>query len=101
MASRLELQAAFEGILGSRNVYFKPPSSVNMKYPAIVYNLKNINNVHANDSVYLQRTAYEVTIIDRNPDSLIPNEVSKLPTCKFDRSYTADNLNHWVYTLFF
>ena len=42
MASRLELQTKFENILGSRNVYFQPPASVQMRYPAIVYSRKNI-----------------------------------------------------------
>ena len=35
--TRLELQSVLEQTLGSRNVYFQPPASVKMKYPAIVY----------------------------------------------------------------
>lgn len=44
---------------------------------------------------------YTVTIIDRNPDSAIPNKVAELPLCSFNRFYTADNLNHFVYNLYF
>jgi hypothetical protein len=40
-------------------------------------------------------------VIDRNPDSELPDKVIELPLCKFDRFYTADNLNHTVFTLFF
>ena len=59
MASRLELQTKFENILGSRNVYFQPPSSVQMRYPAIVYSRKNIEIRNANDGVYRIVPGYE------------------------------------------
>jgi len=56
---------------------------------------------HADDKPYYTKTKYLITIIDKNPDSEIPNEVAKLPLCIFDRFYTVDNLNHDVYKLFF
>ena len=37
MKTRYELHEFLCEILGSRNVYFQPPESVKMKYPAIVY----------------------------------------------------------------
>lgn len=101
MGSRLELQANFEDILGSRNVYYQPPASVRMSYPAIVYSRKDIENVHANDSTYKQNHCYEVTVIDRDPDSEIVLAIAKLPLCSFDRHFTSDNLNHDVFTLYY
>lgn len=101
MASRLELQTELETILGSRNVYFQPPESIRMSYPAIVYSRARIDNRHANDSVYKQDDAYEIIVIDRNPDSEIVRKISKLPKCRFDRHYKADNLNHDVFTLYY
>lgn len=101
MASRLSLQTLLEEILGSRNVYFQPPASVSMKYPAIVYSRYKIENEHANNQTYLQATAYTVTVIDKNPDSEYVKKVSKLPMCTFDRHYASDNLNHDVFTLYF
>lgn len=101
MASRLELHEKFCEILGSRNVYFQPPASVRLNYPAIIYSRKDIDNRYADDLVYKQDTAYDVTVIDRNPDSEIVVEVSHLPTCRFDRHYNADNLNHDVFTLYY
>lgn len=101
MASRLNLQTELETILGSRNVYYQPPESVKMKYPAIVYSRKNIDNVFADDSVYTQNHAYELTVIDPNPDSEIVMKVSRLPACTFDRHYIADNLNHDVFRLYY
>lgn len=101
MASRLKLHEELCAILGSRNVYFKPPESVKMKYPAIVYSRKNIDNRLANNSVYKQDLSYEIIAIYDDPDSELPIDISKMPCCRFDRSYTSDNLYHDVYTLYY
>jgi hypothetical protein len=101
MASRLELHEVLCEILGSRNVYFQPPESVKMQYPAIVYSRRSIDNIHANNSVYMQNNSYELTLIHRDPDNDIVEKLSKLPTCKFDRHFVSDNLNHYTYTLYF
>lgn len=101
MASRLELHEMLCEILGSRNVYFQPPASVKMQYPAIVYSRSNIENIHADDAVYLQKWRYEIVVIDANPDSVYVEKMSKLPFCTFDRHYTADNLNHDAFNLYF
>lgn len=101
MATRIDLQNVLEELLGSRNVYYQPPESLKMNYPAIVYARKTIDNSYANNSVYKQNHAYEITVIDKNPDSEIVNKVSKLPTCRFDRHFKSDNLNHDVFTLYY
>lgn len=101
MAPRLELQALLVNLLGSTNVYFQPPPSIQMKYPAIVYKRDGRDTIYANDQPYGHKKRYLVTVIDPNPDSLIPDKIAQLPLCRFDRFYTADNLNHDVYRLFF
>lgn len=101
MASRLELHNELRKVLGSDFVYFQPPPSKNMSYPAIKYSLNGIDNDFANDEVYNQKRSYQVTVIDEDPDSEIVGRVSKLPTCRFDRHYAADNLNHTVFTIFY
>ena len=101
MASRLQLQTELEELLGSKNVYYQPPASVKMSYPAIVYSRNEIRNDFANNDVYSQNRSYEVIVIDKNPDSEIVDRVSQLPMCRFDRHYTSDNLNHDVFTLFY
>ena len=101
MASRLNLHSDLLALLGSENVYYQPPPSIMMKYPAIVYSRKNISNSHANNSIYNQSYSYELIVIDENPDSEIVEKVSKLSTCKFDRHYEKDNLNHDVFTLYY
>lgn len=101
MGSRLELHEILCDILGSEHVYFQPPVSVQMTYPAIVYSRKNIESNFADNSVYKQNHAYELTVIYEDPDSDIPISISQLPLCRFDRHYTADNLNHDSFTLYY
>ncbi|MET0787435.1 MAG: hypothetical protein ABWY25_12105 [Paenisporosarcina sp.] len=101
MAPRPELQTILVDILGSSNVYFQPPPTVKMEYPCIVYRRDFGETNFACNKPYQHSKRYQVTIIDRNPDSDIPGKIAMLPMCVFDRFYTADNLNHDVYKLFF
>lgn len=101
MASRLKLQTILEKILGTENVYFQPPPTVKMSYPCVVYQRQSGDTQFADNAPYIIKKRYQVTVIDRDPDSTIPDEVAKLPMCTFDRDYTADNLNHFVYNLYF
>lgn len=99
MASRPDLQKLLESICN--NVYFQPPESVIMKYPAIVYSLTNVKPTFANDKIYNKSTVYKLTVIDKNPDSSIVEWVSQLPLCKFERFYTSDDLNHTTFIIHF
>lgn len=101
MRSRLELHEILCDILGSRNVYFQPPTNVSMRYPAIVYNLSDIENKHADDGVYSFTNQYQITLIDRNPETDVVYKIDQLQTANFIRSYSSDNLNHWVFEIFF
>lgn len=101
MNRREELHEILCEALGSRNVYFQPPESIKMKYPAIVYSRDDIDNSFANDSVYMQSLTYSVTVIDSDPDSEIIAKVSRLPRCQYDRHYKADNLNHDMFTIYY
>lgn len=101
MESRLKLQILLESILGNRNVYYQPPSSIRMSYPAIVYSRNNIDNYHADNSIYKQEKSYNIIVIDEDPDSDIVNKISKLPKCRFNSHYVSDNLNHDSFTLYF
>lgn len=100
MNDRLALHELLCEKLGSRNVYFQPPESVKMKYPAIRYSRNRIENTSADNIVYKQAVSYTITVIDRDPDSAIVERVSTIPRIMYDRSYIADNLNHDVFRLF-
>lgn len=101
MAQRLELQAILVAILGSSNVYFQPPPTLKMQYPCIIYKRDRLNTIFADNKPYKNKTRYQVTVVDPNPDSIIHEKVALLPMCSYERFYTADNLNHDVLDLFF
>ena len=101
MAPRSELQTILTSILGSNNVYFQPPPTLLMKYPCIVYNRATVDTDYANNEPYRRDKKYQVTVIDRDPDSLIPDKVGELPLCAHVRFFTSDGLNHDVFNLFF
>lgn len=101
MRDRLGLHEELCKVLGSRNVYFQPPASVSMKYPAIVYSRENIRTNHAENNPYMQTTAYSVTVIDHDPDSEIVSKLAQFPKCQFSRHFTSDNLNHDVFTIYY
>ena len=100
-SNRLELHEKLVEVLGSRNVYFQPPKNIQMKYPAIVYSLSGIDPKHANDKVYLLKHAYDVTVIDKDPDSEIPDRIAHFPLCRFSRKFESDNLNQTVFKLYY
>lgn len=102
MASRLDLHERLCTLLGSRNVYFQPPESIKLKYDCIVYKEEPCRKLHADDKKYLHRNRYTLTYITKDPDSpLIHVFDTALPYCNFDQSYTSDNLNHYVYNLYY
>jgi len=90
-----------ESIAGVTNVYFQPPPSFQMSYPCIVYERSRILTEFAGNSPYKHDKKYTLTVMDENPDSVIPDAVSNLPRCSHDRSFKADQLNHDVFTLIY
>ena len=101
MARRLDLQVKLESILGSRNVYYQPPANVQMKYPAIVYNRDYDSTQHGDNLAYRRTKRWQVTFISQDPDSPTKDRIEDLPMCRFARHFSADNLNHDVYDLYF
>lgn len=101
MAPRLQLHELLVGILGSGNVYFQPPSNVQMQYPCIVYSRDSARTAFAGNAPYRYTKRYQVKYIDQNPDSDIPDKIAALPMCSFERHFAAENLNHDVFNIFF
>lgn len=98
---RSQLQTLLEGLIGNTNVYFQPPATVKMQYPCIVYHRDGADTKFADNRPYSIKKRYLVTVIDRNPDSVIPDKVAQLPLSTHSQFYTADNLNHDVFSLYF
>lgn len=101
MSRRLELQTLLTDVLGSKNVYFQPPASVKMSYPCFVYSLDDINTNYADDLSYMRKKKYKITLVDKDPDSRFVDILLDRTNASFSRFYTADNLNHWVFLLYF
>ena len=101
MNNREELQSILEDILGSSEVYFQPPENLKINYPAIVYSLNRIATASADNKPYVMFDSYQVTMIDKNPVNETVKKLAKLPLCRFDRTYRVDNLNHYVFTIFY
>jgi len=101
MSRRIELHTILCDILGSNQVFFQPPSSIRMSYPAIVYSRSDKDEKYANDALYLGKTKYRVTVIEKNPDSDIPDRISKLPLTSFVNFFVADDLNHDVFSVYY
>jgi len=99
MAPRLQLHDILCAI--TPQVYFQPPENVVLAYPCIIYNRDFAETKFADNEPYDRVLRYMVMVIDRDPDSDIPNKVAKLPMSTFNRFFVADNLNHDVYQVFF
>jgi hypothetical protein len=99
MARRLQLHQLLESF--TENVYFQPPTNVQLQYPCIIYKRDFATTTFADDKPYNNTRRYMVMVIDRDPDSDIPDKVASMPLSIFNRFYTADNLNHDVYNVYF
>lgn len=101
MASRISLQWELERVLNSKNVYHQPPESLKMKYPCVVYELDTGDTQFADDKPYTFTRRYNLTLMDKDPDCYLIDKLAKhFPTIVFDRHFTSDGLNHYVYKLY-
>ena len=102
MGHRLNLQTEFETLLGNRNVYFQPPESKKLVYDCIIYRKVDIASNYANNMNYKNDNHYEVTLIYRDPDSTLPEELLRhFQYCRTKSYFVKDNLHHNVFDLFY
>ena len=101
MATRLELHSKLKELLGNDNVYYQPPESLKMEYPAIRYSRDDIIDSKADNIKYSKHNRYQIIVIDKRPDNEVIEKIMELPYSTFDRHYTANNLNHDVITLYY
>lgn len=101
MGNRIDLDDKLRAVLNKPNVYFQPPESIKLSYPAIVYQLSSIDHQYADNKTYVGKRRYQVTLISKNPDDeLVDKIINSFELCKFDRFYTANNMNHFVFILY-
>jgi hypothetical protein len=98
---RDKLRSVLEPYGASDNVYFQPPESIKLEYPCIIYQLEYIFTRRADNGVYTRQRRYEITIIDKNPDSELPDRLIDILPNVSNRNYFAnDGLYHTVFSLY-
>lgn len=99
---RYLFQDLLEEALGSDQVYFQPPESVKMRYPSIVYERRSSDSQFADNDAYLLMQGYDVTVISLDPDFVHELDLPhKFKHCRSDRHFTADNLNHDTFVIYY
>lgn len=102
MRSRLEFDEELRELIGNGNVYYQPPESIKMKFPCIRYKMVDVNIKRADDLAYHKTPCYEVTVISKDPDFFVFEEIiDRFPMCRVGRPFYYDNLNHRTYTIYY
>lgn len=100
MKSRMQIHDLLSKLLGEKvRLYFQPPEKSKMQYPCVLYSLSDLPDKKADNITYKKMDKYMLTVISINPDSDIPEKIRNLPRCRFEKFYTADNLNHWTFVI--
>ena len=97
---RSDFHVRLQTLAPGYRIYFQPPSNVKMAYPAIVYELDRIVKKRANNGVYLKTRRYQVKLITKNPDDSMVDVLASMVHSEFERHYTADTLNHFVFNVY-
>lgn len=102
MNNRVELNTKLKMLIGSSNVYFQPPASVQLSYPCVIYSIGEGDAKHADGMVYSYVNSYDLLFIFKKPNvTIIEKVLSELPMCKMTRAYVADNLNHYAFRVYY
>lgn len=100
MGQRLALQAKLREI-APRAWYQKPPAN-QMSYPCFVYKSIEPKVVYANNHGYIKIPGYEVLYISKTEDDEIMDRmIEAFSYCSVGRKYTADQLYHYPFTIYY
>jgi len=100
MGNRLELHD--ELLTFIPNVYYQPPSNIQIKYPCIVYNKTGKSKRFGNDRIYLSKQGYQLMVIEHDPDSDVADRLeTHFQYCGINQHYVVDNLNHTTLNLYY
>lgn len=100
MGYRLDLHEELKSFIP--NVYFQPPSNIQMLYPCIVYNKTDKPKKFGNDRIYIWTQGYQLTLIEKDPDSTVADELeSHFQYATISQYFTVDNLYHTTISLYY
>lgn len=97
--TRLTLHQDLVDALGSSNVYYNPPETLKMEFPAIVYKLDYFDQIHADNKKYIDWTTYKVTVVSSKPDHPVVKKILNWEMTRFSTSYTRNGFYHYVIIL--
>lgn len=81
-------------------VFFKPDSNVKLKYPCIIYTREGDQSQHADNIRYFNNTSYQITVIDRDSDSDVVNDIlNVLTSSRRSNEFVFDGLYHYIITI--
>ena len=81
--------------------YYQPPANVKLNYPCIVYHRNAGHDIKADDIRYVGWNSYLVTVIEKVPDSDIPDIVQdSFPHSQSVNYFQNDNLYHSVIKIY-
>lgn len=81
-------------------VYFQTPENLKIEYPAVVFHLSKIEIDRASDVPYKGAKEYSVTLITKDPEPDVIDEILKIPYSSLDTTYISDGMNHFVFTFY-
>lgn len=96
MGRRISLHEELVELAGSSFVvYFQPPDGAHIEYPCVIYSKDSGDALYANNSTYRYTQRYQVSVITRDPDCSLPEQiVGHFKLCRMDRQFVSDNLYH-------
>lgn len=98
----IQLVQRLKTLINSNNVYYQQPESYKMNYPCIRLTRSSPSTDSADNKRYRQMRGYDLVVIDPRPDNpwidLLQDEFMYI---QHMRHYTADNLNHDYFRLYF
>ena len=97
----MKLRKMIKDATGVKRLYFSPETNTKMTYPCIKYDHADREYSYADNKKYQRYSEYTVTYITTNPDDAIDvcNGLEEIPYSTANRTYVADGLYHFVYTI--
>lgn len=88
----------------TENVYYDPPTSIQMIFPCFRFAMNNTDQKFADNTSYIRTKRWAVTYITRDVeelDAIIEGMLNKFKYCTHETTFRADNLHHAVFNLYF
>lgn len=96
--SRLKVDSRLRKVCN--HIYYQPTEATRLQYPCILYEDQAPSSVFANNKRYRAIPSYRATVIVKEPDSKLNQELVDEfdPSISYDTRYVSDNLYHtsWI-----